>query len=248
MTTVVTQLPFHFAPSGNCSLDYFVIHSGVVEGYQTFIQSFQRILDDHSSFEMLYVHGPSGVGKAHLAGGFQEVLDAYKIPCFVGVIGEDMILRRSEHDRACGHVIGSEHSEKKSSKTQESEVSIEEFINIYQKMKSRGGLCVIIAQHVYEKEDINPHLASRFFSGHIISLSYPQEEELYPILVSLLERYHLRLPEKQLRNIIEMVPGIPHYFEEISGKMNQLMEERGRVTSSMIKEVIHSDQIRMKVS
>ncbi len=221
------QLPFHFAPLEKYSLEFFVVHSGVCEAFGICDQIVKNILQESSRFELVYLHGSKGVGKRHLAHGFKALLDAHSISSYIGVFDADGSLQRYHDSVLQG-------------------VSLEEFISSFQEMKAHGGLCIILGDSIPQKNDINPHLASRLFSGQMVSMSYPAEEELYPVFVSLLERYHLRLDEKKLRKIIEMVPGIPYYFEAVSCKIKQLIEERGRLTSSMVKEVIHSDQLRMK--
>jgi chromosomal replication initiation ATPase DnaA len=222
-----TQLPFHFAPFEKYSLEYFIVHSGVCEAYQVFNQSVRNLTEDSSRFEMMYLHGPSGAGKRHLALGFSALLEASSVSTFIASIDQNGAMYRDSNGTR-------------------SNVTTEEFISCFQEMKAKGGFCCIISDRIPEKNTVNPHLASRFFSGHVVSVRYPQEEELFPVLVSLLERYHLRLSEKQVNKILEMIPGIPCYFEEISDKIYHMIEERGRLTSSMLKEVIHSDQLRIK--
>jgi chromosomal replication initiation ATPase DnaA len=226
---MVSQIPFHFTPFRKYDSEYFIVHSGVYEAHEMFSRIHARLVQDSDVFEMIYLHGPSGSGKKHLACGFRRVLLSDDIPAVVLIYSEDGELLEYNED-------------------EEVPLSIERFIHIYQNMKSSGGLCAVLSGRVHEKNEINPHLASRFFSGNVVRLDYPQEEELYPVLVSLLERYHLRLPESRIRQIIGMVPGLPVYFEEISSKINDLIQERGRLTSSMLKEVILSDQFRIKES
>jgi chromosomal replication initiation ATPase DnaA len=223
------QLPFHFAPFASYSLDCFITHSGVLEGYQLLESLVTHLQSTPDSFEMVYLYGPSGVGKKHLAFGFQKRAEQSGIPCFIAIWNTSQGLFLYEQGEM-------------------TPLPSERFISHYQEMKSRGGIAIVMSSKLVDITSMDPHIGSRFFSGQVISLEYPQEEELYPVLRSLLERYHIRLSDARMRKIIELVPAIPVYFEEISRKINQLIEERGRLTSSMLNEVIHSDVIRMKES
>lgn len=209
-------LSFKFAPIAACSLDYFVTHTGVADAHLVFENIYRKLESQPSNFEMVYVRGPSGVGKTHLSYGFQEAFSAAGITSFV-----------------CEW-----NAETQKIHSGESVVSPESFIAIYQELKTLGGVCVVISKSLPERGVIDPHLGSRFLSGQMVQLEYPQEEELYPILRALLERHHLRLPEARLKNIIQKVPAIPMYFEEVSHRINEILGSGEKLTASKLNDVL----------
>lgn len=217
------QLNFHFAPLDNHLLDYFIPHSGVSVAFEICTKLVSEVLEKPKTFYNIFLHGPSGVGKRHLSKGLLFLLVQHNIECIIFKISNQDILK----------IEGSETIS----------FSIPEFISAYQKMKSSGGIIFILGEMIPDKDEIDPHFFSRLFSAHVIEMNYPSDEELYPILVSLLERHHLRLEQKKLKKIIESVPAKPNYFEAISYKINQLIKERGRFTSSMVKEILKNDEL-----
>lgn len=60
------QLNFSLQPSDPYSPNYFVRHSGVSEAWDFIADACRQHIANPSYFQLIFVHGPQGVGKTHL--------------------------------------------------------------------------------------------------------------------------------------------------------------------------------------
>lgn len=202
------QTYFSFDPIEEELGEYFVEHSGVSSEYRRAIALLESKPENEGL--ILYVYGPKGSGKSHFIKALQARVHE----------STSFIVYR------LGTLDGSIEND------------ITKLISDYQEAKSQGGIVVFEADLDPSSISNNPHLRSRLLAGEIFSLTYPQEEELRPVLKSLLERYHLRLKEDQLEKILQSVPAIPEYFELVSKSLTRLIGTNGKFKGSVLKEVL----------
>ncbi|MCB0323389.1 MAG: hypothetical protein KDD69_07435 [Bdellovibrionales bacterium] len=200
-----SQLNFDLQPAQPFSLSYFVPHSGVVQAYTLLENTVERLAADQDGFNAIYLYGPSGSGKRHLAFGFQERAAAKGIPndAFrIVLLPKDPALVTDDFVR---EVIGS-----------------------FEQCRARGGLFLAVGEHAPKAISSNPHLTSRLLSGSVTRLQYPQEEELRPLLASLSERRNLRLSQRSLDYLVRRIPSDPLSFDRIFDKISQISLAEGR--------------------
>lgn len=216
---LMTQAYFKFKPISNQIDSYFILHTGISEQFS----SARAIIEGFSKEEafregaVIYVCGPRGCGKS----SFIRVLE--------DVCLESNILFNSFEIKS-----ESEFFDKYS----EGSLNTEQLVSLYQDNKIRSGVLFFEASDVPSKIITDPHALSRLLSGTVLKLDYPQEEELRPILISLLERYHLRLQEKHINEILQRVPAIPKYFELITESIGELVALHGKLKVSKLKQVL----------
>ena len=81
---------------------------------------------------------------------------------------------------------------------------------------------MIASKHPPKAATTNPHLQSRLLASEMIQLKYPEEEELKPLLCSLLERHNLHLSEASMAYILKHSPRDPLSFESIFARINEI--------------------------
>ena len=211
------QLGLSLEPLEPYSWRYFVTHSGVASAVAYLEDSVVGLREDAGRFCFVYVCGPAGSGKRHLCQGFaQRAVE-------VGV-GEEQVA-----------FVGF------SGTPDDDEVA--RFVATYERVKAGGGLLLVCAEQDAIGLSDNPHLASRVRSAQAFRLLPPQEEELYPLLVSILERRNLKLSEKNVQFLLSRLPRNTLSFAAISAKINEISLTHGKPARfGLLREVLLGDE------
>ncbi len=220
-----TQLCLKLEPVSRYGLEYFIPHSGVSHGVGAFRNCLDIVLSHPAKCRMVYLFGAKGTGKTHLLKGFE--LEARGR----GLLSENLLF--------CDGWLSDENSR---------DDEIAEFVCRYQQIKARGGLIAVSSRFSPQSLTKNPHVLSRALSGLVVELHYPREEELRPLIVSLLERENLRISERSLDALVRLIPANPLSCEEIFSKLNDVLSTTGMSAGERtIREVIRSLSIRLSV-
>lgn len=209
------QLSFKLTPSAPLSSRYLVLHSGIVETVEAIEATVRRVAADPVQFAPLYLFGPPGCGKSH-------VIMAAAAEAASALTPEERIrIYRLQGEPDDAWVAG--------------------FIACYETMRSRGGLLFVEADSHPQEAVINPHVRSRLLAGEVRPLTYPREEELRPILRSLLERRNMRLSESSINYMMRRLPRDPLSFATIFAKIDELsLNESRRLGLGIVREVVGS--------
>ena len=121
------------------------------------------------------------------------------------------------------------------------EVTTERFIALYQALKLNPGVLFVLTRGPLIRDEIDPHVYSRLVSGEICEISYPSESELLPVLRCILERYGMRLEEKELIKIINQVPAVPECFTSICKELEAVLASGVKFKPAMIKSILSKD-------
>ncbi len=198
------QLPLNLEPKDPYSLDYFVPHSGVVEAVAHVEQALEECLADPGAFRLVFVYGADGSGKRHLLEGYAK----------------DAIARgmapRSVKVYACALQEFVEDEE------------VSRFISSYESLRSGGGLLLVSSPCPPAELTSNPHVSSRILSGVAVALKAPQEEELHPLVLSLIERHNLKLGERSIEYLMRRLPVDPLSFDAIFSRINEISFSQNR--------------------
>ena len=94
----------------------------------------------------------------------------------------------------------------------------------------------------------NPHIMSRLNSLTALSLDYPSEEELRPILNSLAERNNLKLSDTNLDYLLKRLPLKPLSFANIFARVDELSLTDGKPAKrSVLKEAVVKETLEKQV-
>ena len=215
------QLSFLLAPLDPYSLHYFVPHTGVEEACNIVEAAIGELSGDNEAFRLVYIYGPPGSGKTHLVRGYREKARN------AGIAAE----------RFFSWEFSLADEEQK-----EGRLSISEFVAGFERVRSSGGLVLITGHKTPGDELVNPHLLSRLLTGLCVKLSYPREEELRPLLLSLLERRNMRLSDHTLDYLLRRLPLDPLSFDNIFARLSGASYSFGRPANlSLVREVLHND-------
>lgn len=214
----MSQTYFSFNPIDQKLEDYFILHSGVSIPFKQATSFIERLEEIGGS--VFYVYGPKGCGKTFFIEILRQICAAKNIQTEFFKIDIE------------GKVFSENHQLKETT----------EVVACYQEMKTKGGLIFFESQKLPLENLVDPHLRSRMLAGEIYSLDYPTEEELKPVLKSLLERHHLRLKDSHLEQILNSIPAIPEYFEAVSKSLIELIPSTGRLKKSSLREVLEFQQ------
>lgn len=199
-----TQLPLNLEPRDPYALDYFVPHSGVVEAVAHIEQALEECLSDSTAFRMVFVYGPSGSGKRHLLQGYAKE-----------GVRRGMSARSVQVYRCAPQEFDNDER-------------VSKFISSYESLRSGGGLFLISSPVSLAELSDNPHVASRMLSGVHVALRAPQEEELHPLVLSLIERHNLKLGERSIEYLMRRLPVDPLSFDAIFAKINEISFSQNR--------------------
>ncbi len=214
----MSQTYFNFHPIDQELQDYFILHSGVSNPYKQAL-SFIDGLDDIGG-SVFFIYGPKGCGKTFFIEILTKICADKQIQTEVFKVDLD------------GKVFSTDNELKETT----------EVVDCYQDIKTNGGLIFFESQKLPAENMMDVHLKSRMLSGEVYALDYPSEEELKPVLKSLLERHHLRLKDSHLDQILNNIPAIPEYFEAVSKSLIELIPSTGRLKKSSLREVLEFRQ------
>ena len=191
------QLSFSLNPDGAMGPAYLVRHSGVSSALLLLEEALRGLKNSVNFFRLIFIFGPEGAGKTFIQQAFQVELAAEEIlPERFKVLE----LSEAEENDADGAWVPS-------------------FVQTYEALKTSGGVFVVTSRKHPAELRVSEHAKSRFFAGDIVSLDYPQEDELEPLLRSFLERKNLSLPDSSIRYLLRHLPAEPLSFSKISAKI-----------------------------
>ncbi len=201
MSDGAKQLYFDLSLPEPYSLKYFVVHSGVNDAVSTIETAIAMVRDGVSSAQIIYLFGPAGTGKSHLISAYRAVAGDFEI-----FTDEIAIVTGTE--------LNSDIDDEQS--------FVRNFTSRYEQVRSAGGLLFVEAT-AHPKAIVNdPHLQSRLLAGQVVALEYPREEELKPLIHSLLERRSLKITARSLEYLLRRLPRNPLSFDDIFAKINEL--------------------------
>ncbi len=212
------QLHLSLNPVEPYSKERFVVHSGVVKAFDEIGQAVSHYLDNTEEFHFFVVYGNRGVGKSHLLNSI------YSSAIELGARDSHCLLYEFEQSDVC-----------------ESQVS--EFVASYELLKREGGI-LLVGSRVHPQEIINPHLGSRLLSARLYQLQLPQENEIEPLVVALLEKNNLKLSNFNLQYLLKRLPLAPLSFDSIFAKISDLSLSQGKPAKlGVIKAVVEETNI-----
>jgi chromosomal replication initiation ATPase DnaA len=192
---------------------FFVPHSGVSEAMSVFERSVEDLLgEDPRCFRLIFLYGAKGTGKSHLISAYREKLEQ------------------------AGYGKVSTFSLEKLCDAQ----SVRAFIDRVETGRIEGGFVIVEGESLpADQDDLTPHVRSRLLSGYAVRIGYPSEEELKPLLLSILERKNLRLPDHSLKALLRILPANPLSMERIVAAVDELaLTERKKVNRGVIAEAL----------
>lgn len=199
------QLGFDLRPVEPFALQYFVSHSGVAEAYAELDAAVHEVASEPHRFRSFYIYGPKGSGRRHLVQGFR--LKAQELGLSLDSFYE------LELPSETGAI---------------SDETVREAISAYEQLRAEGGIFALRGRFSPAETSENPHLTSRLLAGSVLRLQYPAEEELRPLLLSLLERRNLRLSERSIAYLVKRIPLAPLSFDSIFDKISQISLGEGK--------------------
>lgn len=211
------QLSFDLHAHNPYAARYFVPHSGVIDAVLSLRRAIDLLLRDETCFSAIYAFGRQSSGKTHLlSAAVENALQAglAKTKLFFCDLSE---CPRGYSD----------------------DTVASQFVAAYDRLKREGGVLLAVGDRAPQDREINPHLKSRLLAGEIFELGPPQESELRPLLLSMLERKNLRLSEYSLNYLLRRLPRDTLSFERIFAKIHELCFSLGRPANwSTVREVV----------
>ncbi|MFN8389724.1 MAG: hypothetical protein U0136_05490 [Bdellovibrionota bacterium] len=215
----VQQLRIPLEARSPFSAAYFVTHSGVSGALNALDHALVTTSEGSSEFFPFLLIAPAGFGKTHLLSLLGERANE------LGLSSE----RYQYFDDPLGAPAAEEDAVARS------------FIAAYERMKSSGGVLVFAAR----ERPTNPHIDSRLAFAVPLALELPKEEEMRPLVESLLERKNLRFGEANISYLLQRLPADPLSLSHIFAKIDELCLAEGRHAGrAVLREVL--DQTRSR--
>lgn len=216
--SVPLQLPLDLYPLEPLSLEYFLEHSGVTDALRLLRERVKQLAEQSDSFALVYLYGPPGSGRSHLAHGI--LLEAASC----GISEEQLVLIELEESV---HSIPRE------------DLYTANFISQYEALRRNGGLLLVVGAAHPEQLALSPHLRSRLLAGDIAELHYPTESELQPLIRALFEKRNVRVNEATIDFLISRLPVDPLSFADISAKIERISAVLGKpVRLGLVRDVV----------
>jgi DnaA family protein len=190
----------------------------VTEALRLLRERLRQLEDKSDSFALVYLYGPPGSGRSHLAHGILLEAAARGIP-------EDRLVL-IELDESV-HFVPRE------------DLYTANFISRYEELRRTGGLLLVVGAGHPEKLKLSPHLRSRLLAGDIVELKYPTETELQPLIRTLFEKRNIRVNEATIDFLISRLPVDPLSFADISAKIERISAVLGKpVRLGFVRDVV----------
>lgn len=208
------QLSLSLATPEPYSSSYFVPHSGMSDAIEVLDKVIEDLEEDPSIYRSVFVYGEAGSGKTHLLTIFKKKLE---------------LLNREVALFDCDKLTTAD--------------SVGIFVDTVEKLKLTGGVALIEGSSlaVCEVEDLAPHVNSRVLGGYAVKLSQPQESELKPLILALLERRGLRFSDYSIGQLIRTLPAMTTTFNSIIQAIDEVsLREKQRITRGVISKTLKS--------
>lgn len=196
-------MPLNLNPVTPYSLDYFVRHSGVAAALDIGLSAVEDLNEGLEKFKLIYLLGPTGSGKTHLVEALKSLVNKSQIASEKFIVVENL------------------------EELEESQL-ISQIVSVYDRLKATGGVMILTSAKDPRNITANPHVQSRLLAGDLLEINYPQETELRPILISLLERKNLKLSDYSINFLLKRLPLDPLSFSNIFARLNDLTLSEGR--------------------
>jgi chromosomal replication initiation ATPase DnaA len=206
MKTKAKHLSLKLNPVTPYSLDYFVRHSGVASALDAVLSVVEDLNEKLDQFKLIYLFGPTGSGKTHLVEGLKSLVNKNQISSEKLVVVDNL------------------------ESLEESQL-ISQIVPVYDLLKATGGVMILTSAKDPRNITANPHVRSRLLAGDLLEINYPQETELRPILISLLDRKNLKLSDYSINFLLKRLPLDPLSFSNIFARLNDLTLSEGRPAS-----------------
>lgn len=193
---------------------FFIPHSGVMQAFNLVNKRYLELREHSSEFVLIVLVGPKGCGKTHL---LNSILEAENSKYDLTV---------SRFDWSGKNILDND---------------IVRFVDNYESTKREGGMIAVeMREHPQSIVD-NPHLSSRLLAADLANLDYPREDELEPVLNSLLARRNLLFSQATLQYLLKRLPREPLSFERIFAKIDELsLPEHRPVKRTLIRQALSS--------
>ena len=193
------QLPLNLVPLDPFSLRYFVPHSGVSDAQAALERCLVRLAAEDSTLSFVFIYGASGLGKTHLLQGLRTAA-----------------LEQGGSEERLGIFDWSGTAVEKMAE------QTGQFVATYEALRSAGGMLLVAGNSLPCDLTTDPHLLSRLVTAELIEVLPPRDEELSPVIHSLMERRNLRLSAKAVEYLVNRLPRTPLSFDVIFARINEL--------------------------
>lgn len=208
------QLSLSLATPEPYSSSYFVPHSGMADAIEVLDKVLEDVSQDVKIYRSVFVYGAPGSGKTHLLTIYLKRLEA---------------LNRNVELFDCDKLTTAE--------------TVSAFVSSVEQLKLSGGVALIEGSSlaVCEIEDLAPHVNSRVLGGYAIKISQPQENELKPLILAILERRGLRFSDYSIEQLIRNLPAQTTTFNNIIQAIDEVsLREKQRITRGVITKTLKS--------
>jgi chromosomal replication initiation ATPase DnaA len=196
------QLAMRLSNPKQYSSYYFVPHSGVSEALAALSEALDQWTAHQSGCHAAFLLAGSGLGKTHLLSMLRERAEQRRSDPRRLVLFDDPLSRPEVDEDAVAR----------------------SFIDAYERLRREGGVLVFAARECPS----NPHILSRLAAAVPLTLGFPQEHELRPLILSLAERRNLRLSEKNIEYLLDRLPAHPLSLSAILARIDELSLARGK--------------------
>ena len=211
MTERPKQLFFDLPPRDPFALEYFVTHSGVVAAYEQLERVMPLLQSAPERFSMIVIFGPASSGKTHLLKGF------------AALAAQSQPERLATFDFSHGVAEGEDSR----------------FVSEYERLRTEGGILLVETRVHPSVVTDNPHVRSRLLAGELVSIDFPADEELKPLLRSILERRNVRISDRILDYLITRLPRDLLSFDSIFDKIDELsFNESRRLGLGVVRDAV----------
>ena len=225
MAEKTEQLSFQLRPVEPYGMEYFVPHRGVVQAVAVLDQALGDVAAAPENFRMVFLWGPPGSGKTHLC-------EAYHAAALKRGLAPHKIRLVDLEER----LVDSRVSDN-------DESAVAEFVACYEQLRASGGMLIVCARRAPAEVSSNPHLKSRILAAASCELAYPLEEELPPLLSSLLSRHNLKLSPRSQTYLLRRLPLAPLSFDNIFARISELSFSQSKPAGlGLVRESVEAEE------
>lgn len=213
MKKKATQLNLPFTLDAAFKPETFVVHKGVEPALAKLRQAYADFCGEQN-FIFVFISGDKGSGKTHLLNFFLSELQAENSELNDVHVFDDPF-------------VGVEGDDLTS--------RVAEFVGTYEALKAARGLLILAAGELPE----TGHLLSRIAMSFPTEITIPKEEELFELVIAMLDRRGLRLPEENIKFLLERLPANLLSLANILSKIDELALATQRpINRQLLKQIV----------
>ena len=193
------QVPLPIQTRDPYSERFLIRHSGNIAAFTELESHLEMHRQSPETFSCLYLFGPAGSGKTHLAEVFREKARSSvpQVPFELFEVPEGV---DADHD---------------------DESWAAPIVSTYERMKSGGGILIFLSRVAPGDATSNPHVSSRLLAGRVLELGFPQESEFRAVIDSLIERHNMKLSDYSVDYMLRRLPRKPLSFDSIFARISE---------------------------